>query len=164
MGAHLVGPRDHVGARRTSAKSGARDETVYREVVKSSQVKSSQVKLYQHPAGFRRTFDRLPYGCLLFMCTRGLPFVKKICPGFPTAATSSSRITVYLKIRITPKFDYLYRERVLYFSTLFSGARGAVRSPPTPRTTGTARTPAPPQRPLNARTYRKQATNKPSKP
>jgi len=31
---------------------------------KSSQVKSSQVK---STAGFQSTFDRLPYGCLLFM-------------------------------------------------------------------------------------------------
>jgi hypothetical protein len=44
--------------------------------VKSSQVKSSQVKmdplrhlrpLPSSPAGFWSTFDRLPYGCLLFM-------------------------------------------------------------------------------------------------
>ena len=71
-----------------------------------------------------------------------------------------------LKIRITPKFDYLSRERVLYFSTLFSGARARARRRPQPTdpadhrplATGTARTPAPPQRPLNARTYRNQAT------
>ena len=34
-----------------------------------SQVKSSQVhRLPSSPAGFRSTFDRLPYGCLLFLC------------------------------------------------------------------------------------------------
>ena len=37
-----------------------------------------------------------------------------------------------LKIRITPKFDYLSRERVLYFSTLFSGARARARRRPQP--------------------------------
>ena len=33
----------------------------------TSQVKSSQVKSSQVTAGLRSTFDRLPYGCLLFM-------------------------------------------------------------------------------------------------
>ena len=51
----------------------------------TSQVKSSQVKkslrhlhrLPSSPAGFRSTFDRLPYGCLLFLYRLDLTYLHK---------------------------------------------------------------------------------------
>ena len=64
---HLDGA---LGVHPSERGSGSVRKSATNRPVKSSQVKSSQVKLHRLPsstAGFRSTFDRLPYGCLLFM-------------------------------------------------------------------------------------------------